>query len=547
MVESDDGGPLQSAEESASESAHGDTSGSNSQATAPDSVVDSLFEVTGAAAVVVTGMLAGMALMLTGRGLFTRSFTPGEYGLFSLAFTVASILTVVATLGLRNGVTRQVAFHGAEDPDVDEVGSELTPASIVTWGIVAATVASLAVAVLLFAVADPLATLFGHPEYALAFRVAAVALPGLALVKICTAVFRGFGRAKERVVFQELLQKGTFPLLLAGVVYWEVGVTAALLTFPASMVLTAVVYLGYTLYADPGSFRGAALSALRRPGDGYELLAFSFPLLFASLLIQIMSWTDILMLGYFKTAAEVGIYDGVRPLVRGITIIWGSMIFLYTPVVSEFTARGANQAVRRVYFVLTKWFASVTFPVALTFVLFPELALGTVFGPEYRAGGLALRILALAYFLGNVMGPNGATLTALGHTRAVMWANFVAAIGNVGLNLWLIPPYGIVGAAFATAAALVVRNAIRVAIVYRVSGAHSLEAPMLVPMGITLGAALSAFVVAGDWIGSGFRLLPFLAALFGVYFGSMIGLGYVEPTDRELVARVRSWRPNWVE
>lgn len=509
----------------------------------PDSVVDSLFEVTGGAAVVVTGMIAGMALMLTGRGLFTRAFTPDEYGLFSLAFTVASILTVVATLGLRNGVTRQVAFHGAEDPDADEVVSDLTPASIVTWGIVAATVASVAVAGLLYALAGPLATLFGHPEYALAFRVAAVALPGLAVVKICTAVFRGFGRAKERVVFQELLQKGAFPLLLAAVVYWEVGVTAALLTFPLSLGLTAVVYLAYTLYADPGSFRGAALSALRRPSDGYELLAFSFPLLFASLLIQIMSWTDILMLGYFKTAAEVGIYDGVRPLVRGISIIWGSMIFLYTPVVSEFTAKGANQAVKRVYFVLTKWFASVTFPVALTFLLFPELALGTVFGPEYRAGGLALRILAVAYFLGNVMGPNGATLTALGQTRAVMWANFVAAVGNVGLNLWLIPPFGIVGAAFATAAALVTRNAIRVWLVYRFSGAHSFEAPMLVPMGITFGAALAFFVGAGGWVDSAVRVLPFLAGLFAVYFGSMVGLGYVEPADRELVAKVRSWRP----
>ncbi|MFB6234342.1 MAG: oligosaccharide flippase family protein [Halopenitus sp.] len=528
---------------SSDESTATDDGSGDPAATDPDSVVDSLFEVTGGAAVVVSGMIAGMALMLTGRGLFTRSFSPEEYGLFSLAFTVASILTVVATLGLRNGVTRQVAFHGADDTDADEVVSDLTPASIVTWGLVSATVASVAVAALLYALAGPLASLFGHPEYALAFRVAAVALPGLAVVKICTAVFRGFGRAKERVVFQEFLQKATFPLLLAAVVYWQVGVTAALLAFPASLALTAVCYLAYTVYADPGAFRGAALAALRRPSEGYELLAFSFPLLFASLLIQIMSWTDILMLGYFKTAAEVGIYDGVRPLVRGITIIWGSMIFLYTPVVSEFTAKGATKAVQRVYFVLTKWFASLTFPVALTFLLFPELALGTVFGPEYRAGGLALRILAVAYFLGNVMGPNGATLTALGKTRAVMWANFVAAVGNVGLNLWLIPPFGIVGAAFATAAALVARNVIRVWLVYRFSGAHSFEAPMLVPMGITLGAALGFFLLAGDWVDTALRLLPFLVGLFAVYFGAMIGLGYVEPADRELVAKARSWRP----
>ncbi|WP_058365147.1 flippase [Haloparvum sedimenti] len=519
-----------------------------------ESVVDALFSVTGGAAVVVTGTLAGMALELSGRGLFTRAFSPEEYGLFSLAFTVASILAVVATLGLRNGVTRQVAYHGAggaEKADGSEEDSKngsagrtvtdetvLTPASIVTWGLVAAVVASLVVCAGLFALAEPLASLFGHPEYALAFRVAAVSIPGLAVVRVCTAVFRGFGRTGERVAFQELLQKGALPAILAAVVWAEWGLVAALLAFPASLALTAVAYLLYTVRADPGDFRGAAAASLRRPREGYALLAFSFPLLFASLLIQIMSWTDILMLGYFKTAAAVGIYDGVRPLVRTISIIWGSMIFLYTPAVSEFAAEGSGEAVRRVYFALTKWFASVTFPVATTFLLFPEVVLGAVFGPEYRAGALALRVLAVAYFLGNVMGPNGATLTALGYTRAVMWANLVAAVGNVLLNVWLIPPYCIVGAAVATAVALVVRNAIRVVLVYRFSGAHSLRAPMLVPMGITVAAAVLAALAAGDAVASPLGLVPFLAGLFAVYYGAMVGLGYTEPADRELLARV---------
>ena len=543
------------------ESATGEasTSGESGEASTSgesgESVVDALFAVTGGAAVVVTGTLAGMALELSGRGLFTRAFSPDEYGLFSLAFTVASILAVVATLGLRNGVTRQVAYHGAggaegtngsaEDSKSGSAGrsateeTTLTPASIVTWGLVAAVVAGLVVCVGLFALAEPLASLFGHPEYALAFRVAAVSIPGLAVVRVCTAVFRGFGRTRERVAFQELLQKGALPAILAVVVWAEWGLVAALLAFPASLALTAVAYLVYTVRADPGGFRGAAVASLRRPREGYALLAFSFPLLFASLLIQIMSWTDILMLGYFKSAAAVGIYDGVRPLVRTISIIWGSMIFLYTPVVSEFAAEGAGEAVERVYFALTKWFASVTFPVATTFLLFPEVVLGAVFGPEYRAGALALRVLAVAYFLGNVMGPNGATLTALGYTRAVMWANLVAAVGNVALNVWLIPPYGILGAAVATAVALVVRNAIRVVLVYRFSGAHSLRAPMLVPMAITVAAAVLVARAVGDAVASPLGLVPFLAGLFVVYYGAMVGLGYAEPADRELLARVR--------
>lgn len=502
------------------------------------SVVESLLEVTSGAAVVVTGMLAGMALMLVGRGLFTRTYAPGEYGLFSLAFTVASILTVVATLGLWSGITRQIAYYGAAESE-----DGLTAGSIVSWGLVASAAAGVVVAVALFALAEPLAAAFGHPEYALAFRVAAVAIPSLALIRIATAIFRGFSRTRERVAFQELLQKGSFPLLLGAVVLFGWGVEPALYAFPASLAVTAVAYLAYVVRDDPAGFRGEAGDALRRLRDGYDLLAFSVPLMFASLLIQIMSWTDILMLGYFASAAVVGVYDAVRPLVKVVSIVWGSMIFLYTPAVSAFHAADEPGSVRRAYFALTKWFTTVTFPLVVLFVLFPSLVLETAFGPAYTDGATALRILAVAYFLGNVMGPNGATLTALGRTRVVMWANFAAAVANVLLNLALVPRFGIVGAAVATAGALVARNCLRVVVLYRISGAHSFKRPMLVPMAVTAAATFAAGPVAGDLVTRSWHLLPAFVAALAVYLGTMAAAGHVSEADRELVAAVRRWRP----
>ncbi len=493
--------------------------------------VEALFTVAGGAAVVVAATVSGMLLMLAGRGLFTRAFEPGEYGLFSLAFTVTSILTVVATLGLRNGIPRQVAFHNSH---ASEAG--LTPASIITWGFLATLLASGVVCVVLWLGAPFLAHLFGHPEYTIAFRVAAVSVPGLALIRSSTAVYRGFNRTRERVVFQELLQKGSFPLLLSIVVYSQAGLVAALLAFPTSLFLTAVAYSVYTLRFDPGAFREKVVTSIGRPSDGYELLAFSFPLLFASLLIQIMTWTDILMLGYFKTATEVGIYDAVRPLVELMAVIWGGMIFLYTPIASGLTAEEAMESIRRVYFALTKWFASLTFPFAITFLLFPDLVLRATFGAEYAVGAVALQVLAVAFFLGHVMGPNGATLTALGHTRVLMWANLVAAIANIILNVWLIPAHGIVGAALATATALVVRNLIRVGIVYVVSGAHSFQRPMLVPMGITVVAGIGTHVFVSPLITSPLQLLPVVVALLVVYGASLVSLGFVSEADRALLA-----------
>jgi len=73
------------------------------------------------------------------------------------------------------------------------------------------------------------------------------------------------------------------------------------------------------------------------------------------------------------------------------------------------------------------------------------------FGPEYTDGSLALVTLALGFFTHSVAGPNVNTLTAIGRTRIIMWDNLLAGVTNIALNFALIPEYGILGAAVATA------------------------------------------------------------------------------------------------
>lgn len=504
-------------------------------------VVGAVLDVAGGAAVVGGGTLAGMALLLAGRALFTRTFTTAEYGVFSLSFTLVAILSVLGSLGLRNGLTRQIAVFdadgdagGAADVDDGAVGT------IVLWGVTAAAVAGAVVGAALFLLAEPLAAdVFGRPAYESGIRLAALGVPALALVRVCTAVFRGFSRTRERVGFQELLQKGTFPVLLAAGAALGLGAVAGVAAYHASLALTAVAYVGYLVWTNPAGFRDRAVSRLRRVDLGGRLLRFSAPLMMSSLLVRVMTWTDVLMLGYFAPPTAVGLYDAVRPLVRIVPVIWGSMIFMYTPLVSEFHADGNRAALSRVYVVVTKWFASATFPFILTFLLFPAATLTAVFGPAYAEATTALRLLAAAYFLGNLMGPNGATLTALGYTRAVLGANVVAATANVALNVALIPGFGVTGAATATAAALVLRNGGRVLLLYYLAGVHSAHPPMLRPMAATSIVAAGAYalglpaaVTGGTGVAAGFL------GLVAAYLAAVVLGGDVGPEDARMLRAV---------
>ena len=70
-----------------------------------------------------------------------------------------------------------------------------------------------------------------------------------------------------------------------------------------------------------------------------ELFSFSLPLLFAGIAGLVMGWTDTLMLGYFSSSADVGIYTVAFPTAQLIRAIPGAFATIFFPVISELYAR----------------------------------------------------------------------------------------------------------------------------------------------------------------------------------------------------------------
>jgi O-antigen/teichoic acid export membrane protein len=120
-----------------------------------------------------------------------------------------------------------------------------------------------------------------------------------------------------------------------------------------------------------------------------------------------------------------------------------------------------------------------------------------------------------------------------------MWDNLAALVLNVLLNLWLIPAYGIVGAAVAWALSLAVVNAARVVQVKRLIGALPVSAGMA--KGLAAGAAaLGAGLLVRALLPAGFgTLVAGLAAIAVVYLGAVLGLGLSREDRMVLRALIR--------
>jgi O-antigen/teichoic acid export membrane protein len=245
------------------------------------------------------------------------------------------------------------------------------------------------------------------------------------------------------------------------------------------------------------------------------------------------------MIGIFLPPAAVGQYAAVRPLLRPISVVWMSMIWMYTPLVSSLTARSAMDRLQRIYLAMTKWFCLLTYPLAVTVALFPRPILLALFGPEYAPASLALRLVAAGYFLGNFFGPTGATLTGLGHTKVLLAANAAAAALNLLLNAALIPRFGLAGAALGTITAQSARNALRLVVLYRRHGVHALRGefvvPTLVATLVVLAARGAVALLGPPGVGG---VAAFAGLTFLVYLATYPATGSVNAADREMAERL---------
>jgi O-antigen/teichoic acid export membrane protein len=100
----------------------------------------------------------------------------------------------------------------------------------------------------------------------------------------------------------------------------------------------------------------------------------------------------------------------------------------------------------------------LSFPIfAATFVLAKPLTV-LLLGEQYQSSAIILGVLALACYIHTSLGFNSQTLRVYGRVRAVVVNDVLASLFAIAGYFFLIPIYGPLGAAFATAGGLVLHN-----------------------------------------------------------------------------------------
>jgi O-antigen/teichoic acid export membrane protein len=482
---------------------------------------ESLRKIVKGAGFILIGTLIGRAFGYGSRLIIAR-LGASDYGLVALGFAVMSIAATISLAGMSGGIVRYTSFYKGKG-DKGRIKGTIISALRITLPL------SFISAFILFWHANWISIhVFHDATLTPILRIFSIGIPATVLASNLLSATVGFQEMKYSVYVQYILQE---PLKLAAIVLLlALGLGAVGATWGWVLAIMVMPFLAF--YFLEKKVFPIFKTKVKAISVDKELFAFSFPLLFAGIAGLVMGWTDTMMLGYFSSSAEVGIYNAALPTAHLINSIPGAFAAIFFPVISELYARNKIDDLRKTYSVVTKWMLSLIFPAFLLVVLFPEQIITILFGAEYIAGAIALSILVFGFMIYGAIGPAGAILRSYGRTKTVMVTNYIGAVINFGLNLLLIPIYGVNGAAIATGFSLALLYILNFVFAYRVAKIQPFKLSYLKIILAALTSVFAVYLLTKYVIGvSTFVLIAMLFVFLLFYFFLLLVMKSFEEED----------------
>jgi O-antigen/teichoic acid export membrane protein len=280
------------------------------------------------------------------------------------------------------------------------------------------------------------------------------------------AVTQGFKVMRFTAYCQNLFFPIANILLVFGFSLAGGGLLGVAIPYVLSVFLSAMLALYYLRKVFPDfSFRVGDLDAGELGAVRKDLFGFSSPLFIIVLLTTLFCWSDTLMLGYFRTSHEVGVYSAAVRTAMLMTVILLSFNLITSPMVAELHSKNESGRLESLFKFTSRWIYTISMLLFLEMILFSSEIM-SFFGAGFAEGWFVLVIVGFTYFINSATGSIGVVLVMSGHQKLVMYDAIGVFVFNVVANYILIPLYGMAGAAVASAASIIGYNLLILAQVF---------------------------------------------------------------------------------
>ena len=453
-------------------------------------------------------------------GIFlARTLGAEEFGLYALALTIFNMVSLTAVFGMDSGTTKFVSHHLVEGQH-GKARESLIAAAAIAFG--SGLVAAIGLAVL----AHPIAvTLYDKPHLLQSLLYFSAAIPLATLTMVLISTLQAYQTVRYTILVKYLWEPvGKF--ILAGGLLWAgfqlLGVLISIVivfAVSAALSINAVRQLAFA--------RSDCLVAWNWR-EARVLFSFCLPLVVSKIFGVVAPRSDILILGYWVSVGEVGVYLAAFQTAAIMSLVLSAFDTSLGPIISRAWSQQDRARMRESYQAVSRLSIMAALPIFCCLLLFSNEIL-RIFGSEFVDGRWALMILALGQVFNTATGSANTVLLMSGHSRLVMTNTVVMGVLLLAATAMIIPFLGITGAALAAATVFILTNVIRVSQVWRLHHVQPYSTDLAKPVAaasLATGIILMLFHVAPSLSS------PALALAFSLLYVAGIWLLGVSRQDR---------------
>ncbi len=374
------------------------------------------------------------------RVLMGRMLTINDFGLLNLALPLQYLVIVLTSSGVAPSIAKFVSEYDAKGEI--ERGRRIVSSSLVFYTVMGFTLS------LLLVLLSPVISMnvFHDSDLTIPLRISAIAIGFGFTVAAFTGIFQGHKRM-DLMAATLTIQQGLRIVFAVVFVYAGANVMGAILG--STLGFIGAIPVAYLFFKKiNGRFSGYSLN------DFKEVFSFSMPISATALAFFALAYVDIIFLGFYLDAENVGIYSAASPTSRLVLAFSTALYATLLPSIAGLKAENRGREIREYVLTAYKLLLLVFLPLLALFYYFSTPLITLLFGDLYAAAAAPFRVLIVGAFFFGVFNLNAGVFQGLGMPNLPMRILILAAVLDVFLNAALIPRYALIGAAAATSTSM---------------------------------------------------------------------------------------------
>ena len=394
----------------------------------------------------------GLTFMYRIAGLFfsfliiffiTKNYGESAYGNYALIFTLLQASTMIFALGLPNAAISYLGLY-----EMEGHFSQF----ILKKGLKILLFTAILPSLFYYLLSTEIATLiFSNEKLTVYIKIIALTLPFSIFHEFILSFFIATKNFVKFNIFMFIVPNLFFLILLLSFSISKENQFYTILFYSISIGFTVMISLFFALK----KHQKVPFEAL----SSKQMIQFSSPMMWSSLMLFLLNWTDVFMLGVMVSDAQLGIYNLAYKLASLGMLVIISMNVVLAPKIAELYKLNNITELRKTIKNATRLVILLTLPVIVVMLVFSDCILG-IFGDSFIQGKMAFIIITVGVFCNVITGNVDQILNMTNNQKVLRNNTIFSFVLNVILNYFLIPKYGIVGAAIASLFTNVIFNVI---------------------------------------------------------------------------------------